>query len=176
MWIREVKTRPVLAWHFSDGMRCRYDGRPIVVGETLTVDGPIELCSRGLHASAKILDALVYAPGCTISRVRLSGTVLAGDDKLVASERHTIWSVDIRQALVYWAAECAERTNQSDTRSVAAIAAAKAWALDPTEANRNAAYAANAAAYNAANAAERQWQSRRLRRLIGQVRRGEKLQ
>jgi hypothetical protein len=84
-----------LYWHFvrvdEDGMpRLGYgDSRAVVVGETLTVVGEPELCRRGLHASARLWDALGYAEGdrLALCRVRLGGTVVEGDDKSAATER-----------------------------------------------------------------------------------------
>lgn len=92
----------VLAWHWSDGMACRYDGRPIVTGGTLRVEGALVLCQRGLHASVGLLDSLAYAPGTTLHRVRLSGEILRGADKLAASERTVLWTVDMREPLLEW--------------------------------------------------------------------------
>jgi len=85
-------------YHFAtvgeDGIpRLSYgDGREIRVGETLTVEGVPVLCVHGLHASARILDALRYAGGGSLAlcRVTLGGTVLHDDDKSVATERTVI--------------------------------------------------------------------------------------
>ena len=74
----------VQGWWFairSDPVRLPHgDGRAVVVGETLSVEEPIVLCERGLHASVKPLDALRYAPGTIVARVELSGRVIRGDD------------------------------------------------------------------------------------------------
>jgi len=82
-------------WHFAqvdkDGTtRLGYDdNREIKVGETLRVEGAPILCKHGLHASAKLWDALGYANGerLALCRVTLGGTVLHDDDKSVANER-----------------------------------------------------------------------------------------
>ena len=54
----------VYGWHFATAeRRLRYgDARPIVLGESHEVTGPVKLCLRGLHASERIIDALKYAP------------------------------------------------------------------------------------------------------------------
>ena len=71
------------------------DGRPVVDGETLTVDCEPLLCEQGLHASANILDALYYAPNTScLCRVTLSGTVAKGTDKAAATERRCEWHLD----------------------------------------------------------------------------------
>jgi hypothetical protein len=84
----------VLGWWFSASDELRHgDGRKVVIGETLTVEGKIVPCERGLHASVDPFDALRYAPGPMLYRVRLSGEVVVHDgDKHVASE-HTALAV-----------------------------------------------------------------------------------
>jgi hypothetical protein len=72
------------------------DNREVIVGETLRVEGDIELCHRGLHASTKLMDALGYAQHDKLSlcRVTLGGTVKHDKDKSVASERTVIAMLD----------------------------------------------------------------------------------
>ena len=76
-------------WWFSKGRTLPHgDGRRINVGITHGVKGAIVACENGLHASVKPLDALGYAPGPIVWRVRLSGVIVPHDnDKHVASER-----------------------------------------------------------------------------------------
>lgn len=83
----------VLAYHFvGDKLR---DGRPVPAdGEWLEHDGPVELCASGLHASICPFDALQYAPGGTLCLVELGGTVIHGNDKVVASRRRIIKRID----------------------------------------------------------------------------------
>jgi len=98
------------AWYFSNASKTlRYnDGRAIALGVTHTVEGDIALCERGLHASAKPLDALSYAPGLIIWRVRLGETILTGDDKLCASERtYVAGGVNAEETLRLFARQCA---------------------------------------------------------------------
>ncbi len=143
------KSKTILAWHWSDGLKCQYDSRPIVPGETLVYEGqePIKLCKRGLHASTKILHTLGYAPGTTISRVRLSGEIIRGENKLVAIERTCLWSFDATYILITFAADCAERAllrerkegREPDPRCFEAIEAARKFVKDPSEENREAA-------------------------------------
>jgi len=75
------------------------DGRKVVIGETLTVEPPIVPCQRGLHASVDPFDALRYAPGEILYKVRLSGEIVADDDKHVASERTALAKRDATQML-----------------------------------------------------------------------------
>ena len=95
-----------LAWHFA-GTQMRDGSRLGAPGEVETYDGPLEMCESGLHASERLLDALKYAPGSLLRRVRLSGEILRGDDKLVASRREVLWECDMTPALRLFARRCA---------------------------------------------------------------------
>jgi hypothetical protein len=153
-------TKPFLAWHFV-GNKLR-DGRDIPAdGVKLKHDGELVMCQTGLHASRVLLDALRYAPGYTVCRVRISGVGIEEIDKLVASERTIVWRLEIKQPLLAFARQQALKvahlwempdvvrqyleTGDESLRS-AAYAAASAAA----SAAANAANAANAAA-NAAD-------------------------
>jgi hypothetical protein len=121
------------AWHFlpADGMT-RYAPRvPVIVGETLRVVLPIVLCQRGLHASLCALDALNYAPGPIVCRVRMSGDIKRAADKLVASERTVLWMYDATRVLHEFACCVAEAAlllaEVTDERSWRAIEAKRAW-------------------------------------------------
>ncbi len=101
---------PIRAWYFSEPSKLlRYgDAREIALGVTHEVSGVLELCARGLHASVKPLDALQYAPGPIVWRVKLSGNVLTGNDKLCASHRTYIaGGVDVTDTLRLFARQCA---------------------------------------------------------------------
>lgn len=138
----------VLAWHWTaDTLR---DGRPIPpVGETLRHSGTLVLCDNGLHASERILDALRYAPGNVVHRVRCGGEMLRQDDKLVCHERTILWSHSVsddllrgfaraqaRSVLHLWDAPQVVRdyleTGDETLRARAARAAAEAAAMWPT--------------------------------------------
>ena len=101
-----MTTRPILAWHFvGDKLR---DGSPIPAdGVKLIHTGPLVLCESGFHASVKAFDALQYAPGTTLCRVRCSGEVLKSNDKLVCSERTILWRADAAAMLRSFARKCA---------------------------------------------------------------------
>ena len=102
--------KTVLAWHFCRAdMRTQFTDEPIVVGETLTATGALELCENGMHASERVVDALRYAPGATLCQVELSGEILSGDDKLCARHRKVLAAVDITPQLQEFALLCAER-------------------------------------------------------------------
>jgi hypothetical protein len=89
-------------WHFAQvdehgTPRLGYkDNREVRVGETLTVEGEPELCHHGLHASAKLWDALRYVRSdkLALCRVTLGGTVLHDKEKSVGNERTVIAMLD----------------------------------------------------------------------------------
>ena len=89
------------AYYFSSlNKKLRYgDNRQIRVGQTHKVTGDIKLCQKGLHASIKPLDALKYAPGSMLWLVELSGEIIIGDDKCVASERTYICGFNAEELL-----------------------------------------------------------------------------
>ena len=96
------------AWHFlrNDG-KLRDGTTPPKIGKTLVYDGPIKMCTSGLHASVTPLDALKYAPGNIICRVKLGGVIIKSDDKLVASERTILWQYNAESVLRHFARQCA---------------------------------------------------------------------
>jgi hypothetical protein len=160
-----------LGWHFlpEDRRLANGDGREVVVGETYTVEGEPVLCEHGLHASKRAIDALHYAPGPVVCRVRLSGTIVEGDDKACATERTVLGMADATRTLHEFAMWCAEgalkRANVTDERCWQALEVKRKW-LDggatneelvaARDAARDAARAAAwAAAWDAAEAAAR---------------------
>ena len=170
------KANGVLAWHFlmEDGKLNYLDKEPPPDGETLVHSGEIELCSSGLHASKNLWDALSYAPGPVLCRVRMGGTIENGDDKLVASERTILWRLDaptMNRVLRLWACWCVRNTKLeggrtvwdllTDPRSRNAVEVAERFANgEATKEERDAAWdaagaAAVAAAWDAAGSAAR---------------------
>ena len=99
-------SKDVLAWHFvGDALR---DGRPIPAdGVTLKHKGKLELCASGLHASERLIDALQYAPGPILCRVKMGGTIKKESDQLVARQRTILWRVNSTDVLRKFARQCA---------------------------------------------------------------------
>ena len=90
------------AWHFV-GATLR-DGDPIPAdGELFSFDGTPVICGNGLHAALEPFDALQFAPGNTLCLVEMGGTIIHGDDKLVATERTIICRMDAEEMLRYYA-------------------------------------------------------------------------
>lgn len=78
-------------WWTAEPKLPRGDNRPVVLGQTHTIEPPIQVCARGLHASPTALLALKnasYTSGDLLYRVRLSG-IIKNDkrEKYAASER-----------------------------------------------------------------------------------------
>jgi hypothetical protein len=133
-----------------------HDGE-VRVGETLTVDGPLVLYQRGLHASVLAWDALPYARGPILCRVRLSGTIVEGPYEACATARTVLAMADVERELrifalgVARAALLAEQAAglEPDPRSWAAIETTIAW-MEGRASDADQRAAANAAASVAA--------------------------
>jgi hypothetical protein len=170
---KELVTKTVMAWHFTNGERISHTGEPLV-HRTYTVDPPLELCARGLHASRNPMDALRLGPGLHVSRVRLSGTILDdGIEKLCASRRTVIWHADASLAIIAWGAWCArevlhlfEMKYPGDLRPRHAVEATEAYVAAARAADGYAARAAAGAARAAAEAAAWDAQRKELSRLL----------
>ena len=64
--------KKVNAWWFSSGKKLPHgDNRIIKIGRTHKVKGKIIPCLNGLHASKRIIDALIYSTGSIIWKVEL---------------------------------------------------------------------------------------------------------
>ena len=173
------KPRTMLGWWFANnrGVLPHGDGRTVVVGATHTVKGAIVPCANGLHAAAHVFDALSYAPGSTLYRVRLGGVIRAHGqpvDKYAASKRTYLGRINAEVLLRQFARACALRaverhwpgvpqvvvdylrTGDESKRAAASAAARDAASAAARDAARDAAWAAAwAAARDAASAAAR---------------------
>src|SRR3990172_10354340 len=127
----------MLAWHWlAANRRLQYGTREVVeAGRTYRVEGPLAMCGRGLPASRRALDALQYAPGPVVCRVRLAGTLLRATDKSVATKRHVLWLADATAVLHEFAltvatdalAAAEARGKPADPRSWSALATKRRW-------------------------------------------------
>jgi len=177
----------IKAWHFAtNDRRLGYgDGRLVVKGRTLKYTGkkPIMMCTRGLHASERLIDALRYAPGNIICRVELSGEIIRGDDKLCATERKCLWWIDgeaVLWEMACWSAEQAlpiwEKYYPDDRRPRNAIKARRGWLKGEVSDQELAAAwdAARDAAWAAAGDAARDAQERKFTTLVMAAHRKQK--
>ena len=94
----------IKAWHFAIANNKGQpilgfgDGREIIDGSTLSINGPINMCKNGLHGSVKILDALGYASGPIITRVEISGDIIIGHNKIVGRNRKCLWHYSVQDS------------------------------------------------------------------------------
>ncbi len=120
-------------WHFLCASGCMMHDRnseKVVAGTTYHCNPPIELCRRGLHASAKAIDALGNAPGPIVCRVMLTGMIVTDNEKAAASERTVLAMADATKLLHEFACWCAEKVlylceDQDTARK--AIETKRAW-------------------------------------------------
>ena len=163
------------------------------MGVTHTVGGPLVLCERGLHWSENILEALEYAGGAMLWRVRYSGDVVRGDDKGCSTERTYVRGAHAGDMLRHFARLCALdvvglwdapdvvvrylRTGDESLRTGAWAGASADAGADAGAAAKSAAWAAAGAAWVASRAASRATpsaaaravQSRRLTRMAREL-------
>jgi len=138
------------------------DNRIVRVGETLTVEGPIRCCERGLHASKRAIDAISFRSGTLACRVRLSGEIVERPDKCAASARTVLWMADADRCLRLFAIWCARealegeraRGREPDPRSWRALDVAEAYLAGKASKEEMRAAADAAAAAAAAYAAD----------------------
>jgi len=128
----------IYAWTFCRTDMVRPDGVTVPDDgiEQYDADRPLEMCRHGYHASIDIMNALQYAPGPILRRVRCSGEIIEGNDKLVCRRRTEIYRVDLTRVLREWACWCATRAleheraagREPDPRSWAAVDVALKYA------------------------------------------------
>jgi hypothetical protein len=105
-----------------------------------------------LHASRSPADALAYAPGLWVSRVRIGGTIVRGSDKLAGTTREVLWRADASAVVVRYAAWCAERAAIHAAHPNAPAASAR-YSWCSARASQRAAHAAAIHAADASHAA-----------------------
>ena len=123
--------------------------------------GKLDMCTSGLHASVRAIDAMRYVDCEILALVEVRGKHLKQDDKQCWSEMRVVkayrWEKPDSVAMAIYSAELVigeyEKRYPDDKRPRRAIEAAKAWLENPTEENRAAAKAAYTAAKAAAKAA-----------------------
>ena len=127
----------MLGWHFlAADRRLQFGERESVeAGRTYSAEGPLVLCRNGMHASIRALDALSYAPGPIVCRVRLGGEIIHDTDKSVARSRRVLWLADATTILHEFALSVATdalclqeaRGEFTDPRSWAALEVKARW-------------------------------------------------
>ena len=132
----EMSEERIQVWHFIRADHRTGEGLlKVEVGQTLTVEGPLELYKHGLHGSRKALDALYYAPGPVACLEEIWGDIIEGVDQLCGRYRKCLAMIDATYILHEFACLCAERAltgerkmgREPDPRSWAAIEAKRKW-------------------------------------------------
>ena len=145
------------------------NGHKFVVGKWYKVDGELEICKRGFHASKNIIDAMVYVDAEVLAKVQVRGKSIVQEDKECWSEMKLVktykWKKKDSVSLAIFAAEKVlknfEKKYPKDKRPRQAIEAAKNVLKNDTEKNRSAARsAAWSAAESARSAAWSAWSAR----------------
>ena len=112
-------SKSVLAWHFLAADRRMANETEIVKpGYIYTTIGGLKLCESGLHASVCAIDAIKYAPGPVVCRVRCSGEIIDGGDKIVCRNREVLWMANADSILRLIVTECVRKTPLHDGRTV----------------------------------------------------------
>ncbi len=101
-----ISKKTIQAWHFTNGRALR-DGSKWKVGKIERHSEALFMCQSGLHASRNPLDALKYAPGTMIRRVKCGGQIIEDNDKLVCTKRKVLWAYDAAKVLRHFARLCA---------------------------------------------------------------------
>ena len=132
------------------------------LGEWNHVDGEIDCCNNGFHASKTIYHAFSYVLGSVLAKVEVKGKHDDEDDKSAYSDMRIIeaykWTKKDSVALSIFAAEMClkefEKLYPDDDRPRKAIDAARAVLAHDTAKNRSAARsAAGSAAWSASESA-----------------------
>ena len=99
------KMQPREGWWFSDnsGVLPRGDGRPIIIGQKLSVKGKLVICQNALHGSFDPFDAFQYAPGSILHKVLFSGARIEESDKVGSRSRTVIATRDATDMLKLFA-------------------------------------------------------------------------
>ena len=172
--------KSVTGWWFTKDHKLPHgDNRKIKIGITHEIKGKIIPCEKGLHLSRNILDALKYANGTIIYRVKGHGTVIPHGnpiDKYACSHRtYVAGGIDIDETLRKFSRLCAldvihlwdapnivKEYLQTGNEQLRAAARAAAWDT-ARAATRAAAWdTARAAAWSAAT----KKQNRRLHKMV----------
>ena len=144
-------------WHFLAERGKLRDGSPAApVGGVETFDGEPRLCASGLHACARAIDALQYAPGSYVRRVRLEGVVVGEGDKRSATRRVVLAEADATRVLHLFACGEAERAltvaQVKNRRCWSAIETKRRW-VDGDATDKELRAASDAASWDAASTA-----------------------
>ena len=96
------------AWHFlpADRELTNGDGRRVIAGRWLGVEGPPVPRLHGLHACVDIMDALNFAWEPVLQRVEMGGEIVRSGKLIAATRRKCLWWIDATQVLRRYARLC----------------------------------------------------------------------
>src|SRR5665213_2770076 len=157
-----LKKKPVLLWKsMKAGMKSANGNVDWKLGEWQKLEGTLDICNNGFHASEKPLDAMGYVNCEIMAKVEVRGKSIKQEDKQAWTEMRIVkayeWKKQDSVALSIFAAELCirnfERVYPDDKRPREAIEAAKEWLRNPTSVSESAAESAASAARSAWSAA-----------------------
>ena len=157
-----LKTKPVYLWKsMKAGMKSANGNVDWKLGEWQKLEGELDICSNGFHASEKPLDTMGYVNCEIMAKVEVRRKSIKQDDKQAWTEMRIAkayeWKKEDSVALSIFAAELCirnfERVYPDDKRPREAIEAAKEWLRNPTSVSESAAESARSAASAAWSAA-----------------------
>ena len=106
--------KKILAWHFvTDDRMLAHQTPPMEVAPGYIYgepNGDIIICKRGMHASRTVHDALGFAQGSQLCRVRVWGDVQEQNDKIVGRYREVLAIRDVASELRLWGCWCVRNT------------------------------------------------------------------
>ncbi len=124
----------IKAWHFvTDDRMLAHHHPPMEVAPGYIYGEPkgdIIICERGMHASRRVYNALSFAQGSQLCRVRVWGDVAEQPDKIVGRYREVLAIRDVASELRLWGCWCIRNTPIGDGKTV--------WDLLTDERSRNA--------------------------------------
>jgi hypothetical protein len=160
-----LKKKPVYLWKsMKAGMKSANGNVDWKLGEWQKLEGTLDICNNGFHASEKPLDAMGYVNCEIMAKVEVRGKSIKQEDKQAWTEMRIVkayeWKKEDSVALSIFAAELCiknfEKVYPDDKRPREAIEAAKEWLKNPSATAESAARsAARSAAWSAESAENR---------------------
>jgi len=137
-------------------------GHKFKVGKWYKIDGKLEICKRGFHASKRAINAMYYVDCEVLAKVEVKGKSEKESDKECWEEMKIIktykWTKKDSISLAIYSAELVlnnfEKKFPNDNRPRLAIEAAKAMLKNNTKKNRDTAKSAECAAWYAAQSTQ----------------------
>ena len=92
----ENESLTIRGWHFIGAdFKLRFSQETVELGKISEATGPISLCNNGMHACRLILDALKFANGPVVCRVKIFGETQEDREKICGRYRQVLAYGDI---------------------------------------------------------------------------------